>query len=93
MVPREIECFPWAGHMGLRLLDEVAAALDGARTALVFTNTRAQAERWYQALCYARYDDRERIALHHGSLDREQRAEVEAGSPAVVAALSWRPPP
>lgn len=79
VVPREIECFPWAGHMGLRLLDEVAAALDGARTALVFTNTRAQAERWYQALCYARYDDRERIALHHGSLDREQRAEVEAG--------------
>ncbi|MBL6756763.1 MAG: ligase-associated DNA damage response DEXH box helicase [Planctomycetes bacterium] len=79
VVPREIECFPWAGHMGLRLLDEVAAALDTARTALVFTNTRAQAERWYQALCYARYDDREGIALHHGSLDREQRAEVEAG--------------
>ncbi len=79
VVPREIECFPWAGHMGLRLLDEVAAALDTAQTALVFTNTRAQAERWYQALCYARYDDRDRIALHHGSLDREQRAEVEAG--------------
>ncbi len=79
VVPREIECFPWAGHMGLRLLDEVAAALGEARTALVFTNTRAQAERWYQALCYARYDDRERIALHHGSLDREQRAEVEIG--------------
>ena len=79
VVPGEIECFPWAGHMGLRLLDEVAAALDTARTALVFTNTRAQAERWYQALCYARYEDRERIALHHGSLDREQRTEVEAG--------------
>jgi ATP-dependent Lhr-like helicase len=79
VVPGEIECFPWSGHMGLHLLDDVAAALDSARTALVFTNTRAQAERWYQALCYARYDDRERIALHHGSLDREQRGEVEAG--------------
>ena len=79
VLPKEIECFPWSGHMGLRLLDEVAAALDGARTALVFTNTRAQAERWFQALCYARYDERERIALHHGSLDREQRSEVEAG--------------
>ena len=79
VVPGEIECFPWSGHMGLHLLGDVAAALDSARTALVFTNTRAQAERWYQALCYARYDDRERIALHHGSLDREQRGEVEAG--------------
>ena len=75
--PDSIERFPWAGHMGLRLLDEVARALDDSSSALVFTNTRAQAERWYQALCYARYDERDRIALHHGSLDREDRAEVE----------------
>ena len=79
VVPESIERFPWAGHMGLRLLDGVATALDGARSALVFTNTRAQAERWYQALCYARYERRDEIALHHGSLDREQRAEVERG--------------
>ncbi|MEM9799082.1 MAG: ligase-associated DNA damage response DEXH box helicase [Planctomycetota bacterium] len=79
IVPKSVDRFPWAGHMGLRLLDEVAAELDRATSALVFTNTRAQAERWYQALCYARYERRDEIALHHGSLDREQRGEVEAG--------------
>ncbi|QDV05622.1 putative ATP-dependent helicase Lhr [Planctomycetes bacterium Poly30] len=79
LLPASIERFPWSGHMGLRLLEEVAAELDTATSALVFTNTRHQAERWYQALCYARYDERERIALHHGSLDQEQRHEVEEG--------------
>lgn len=78
IVPSSVERFPWAGHMGLRLLDQVAEALDGAKSALVFTNTRAQAERWFQALSYARYERRDEIALHHGSLDREERARVEA---------------
>ena len=90
--PDSIERFPWAGHMGLRLLDEVARARDDSTSALVLTNTRAQAERWYQALCYARYDERDRIALHHGSLDREERADVErriaAGELRCVVATS-----
>ncbi|MGK0483950.1 MAG: ATP-dependent Lhr-like helicase [Planctomycetota bacterium] len=79
ILPTSIERFPWSGHMGLRLLNEVAAELDTATSALVFTNTRRQAERWYQALCYARYEQKDRIALHHGSLDQEQRHEVERG--------------
>lgn len=86
ILPDEIERFPWAGHMGLRLLDDVARALDTAKSALVFTNTRAQAERWFQALSYARYERREEIALHHGSLDREQRGEVER---AIAAGDLW----
>ncbi|MEL6430081.1 MAG: ligase-associated DNA damage response DEXH box helicase [Planctomycetota bacterium] len=77
VVPDSIERFPWAGHMGLRLLDEVCAELDRARAAIVFTNTRAQAERWYQAISYARYERRDEVGLHHGSLDRETRADVE----------------
>lgn len=77
VVPESVERFPWAGHMGLRLLAEVALETDRARSAIVFTNTRAQAERWFQAFCYARYERRDEIALHHGSLDREERADVE----------------
>lgn len=92
VLPPAVERFPWAGHMGLRLLDQVAAVLDSATSALVFTNTRAQAERWYQALCYARYERRDAIALHHGSLDREARADVErriaSGELWVVVATS-----
>ncbi|MEM8711896.1 MAG: DEAD/DEAH box helicase [Planctomycetota bacterium] len=79
VLPQSIERFPWSGHMGLHLLDEVASELDTATSALVFTNTRNQAERWFQALSYVRYEKRERIALHHGSLDREEREAVERG--------------
>ena len=46
---------------------------------LLFTNTRSQAERWYQALLEARPDWAGAIALHHGSLSGEVRGWVEAG--------------
>ena len=46
---------------------------------LLFTNTRSQAERWYQALLEARPDWAGTIALHHGSLSGEVRGWVEAG--------------
>ena len=39
-----------AGHIGLQLLDEVAAVVEAHRSTLIFTNTRRQAEVWYQAL-------------------------------------------
>ena len=52
----------------------------GSRTTLVFTNTRSQAELWYQALLEARPDWAGLIALHHGSLDRDVRDWVEAGA-------------
>jgi ATP-dependent Lhr-like helicase len=48
-----------------------------ARTTLVFINTRAQAELFFQAL-WAINDDDLPLALHHGSLSREARARVEA---------------
>ena len=43
----------------------------------MFTNTRAQAELWYQALLEARPDWAGLIALHHASLARETRDWVE----------------
>jgi len=77
VLPESVERFPWAGHLGLRLLPQVAAAVEEGRTALVFTNTRSQAEIWYQALLEARPDWAGDIALHHGSLDRKMRDWVE----------------
>ena len=49
----------------------------GARTTLVFLNTRAQAEVFFQHL-WAANDEGLPIAIHHGSLSREARQQVEA---------------
>ncbi len=75
--PPTIERFPWAGHIGTRLVPEVVRAIERARTTLVFTNVRSAAEIWYQALLEARPDWAGQIALHHGSLDRDVREWVE----------------
>jgi ATP-dependent helicase Lhr and Lhr-like helicase len=79
LLPPEVDAFPWAGHLGLTMLGPVLEVLRGKGTTLLFTNTRAQAERWCQAIAEARPDWREQIALHHGSLDRAERERVEAG--------------
>ncbi|WP_415922941.1 ligase-associated DNA damage response DEXH box helicase [Stutzerimonas kunmingensis] len=79
LLPPSIERFPWAGHLGLRMLPQVVEQIDSAATTLVFTNTRSQSEIWYQALLNARPDWAGLIALHHGSLAREVRDWVELG--------------
>ncbi|MEE4301189.1 MAG: DEAD/DEAH box helicase, partial [Pseudomonadales bacterium] len=78
LIPESLERFPWGGHIGLKQLDAVADAIDGAASTLVFCNTRFQAEAWYDALLRHRIDWIDRIALHHGSLDRDLRTRVEA---------------
>jgi ATP-dependent Lhr-like helicase len=79
LLPPSTERFPWGGHLGIRMVEPVVRELDVAASALVFTNTRSQAELWYQALLEARPDWAGIIALHHGSLDREVRDWVERG--------------
>ncbi|MGC4062923.1 MAG: ligase-associated DNA damage response DEXH box helicase [Aquabacterium sp.] len=79
LLPAEVERFPWAGHLGLSMLDAVVREVDACRNTLVFTNTRSQAELWYQALLEARPDWAGTIALHHGSLDKAVREWVETG--------------
>ncbi|MBV7542521.1 ligase-associated DNA damage response DEXH box helicase [Acidovorax sp. sic0104] len=79
MLPPKVDRFAWAGHMGLALLPQVVNSIEACASTLVFTNTRSQAERWYQALLEARPDWAGTIALHHGSLSQEVRAWVEAG--------------
>jgi ATP-dependent Lhr-like helicase len=85
--PQSVDSFPWAGHLGLRLLDTLVAALDMDQSTLMFTNTRNQAERWYQALTYALPEHQGKIALHHGSMEAAERAAIEAGVKA--GSLKW----
>ena len=68
---------PWAGHTAQHAMAEVYDAIRKARTALVFVNTRFQAEFAFQEL-WKLNDDSLPIALHHGSLAPEQRRKVEA---------------
>ncbi|MEQ8316946.1 MAG: ligase-associated DNA damage response DEXH box helicase [Phycisphaerales bacterium] len=77
--PQNIRRFPWAGHMGLAMLDEVLAYLDPDQPTLLFTNTRSQAEKWFHAISIKRPQWEGRLALHHGSIDREERERVELG--------------
>ena len=77
LLPERAERFPWAGHLGLSMLPQVIAEVEKSNTTLVFTNTRSQAEIWYQALLEARPIWAGMIALHHGSLDRAVREWVE----------------
>ncbi|MEM9050010.1 MAG: ligase-associated DNA damage response DEXH box helicase [Pseudomonadota bacterium] len=68
---------PWAGAGGRHAAPDVMAQIAQHRTTLVFINTRAQAELFFQAL-WAENRDALPIALHHGSLAREVRLRVEA---------------
>ncbi|MBV9463139.1 MAG: DEAD/DEAH box helicase, partial [Verrucomicrobiae bacterium] len=77
LLPHDIEHFPWAGHLGVKLLPQVVAAIETHESTLVFTNVRSGCEIWQQALLEARPDWADCMAIHHGSLDREIREEVE----------------
>lgn len=77
LLPKSVERFPWAGHLGLQLVDQVLREIECARTTLLFTNTRSQAELWYRAILEARPDWLKVLAIHHGSLDRVVRTKVE----------------
>lgn len=68
---------PWAGHTGLHALPEVYDIIRRAGMALIFVNTRWQAEFVFQSL-WAMNEDDLPIGLHHGSLAAEQRRKVEA---------------
>ncbi|MEO8567905.1 MAG: ligase-associated DNA damage response DEXH box helicase [Ginsengibacter sp.] len=75
--PDEIEKFPWAGHLGIKLVDKVIPIIMQSTTTLIFINTRGMSEMWYQALLTACPKLAGAIALHHGSVEQELRFWVE----------------
>ena len=79
LLPVEPGRFSWGGHLGAQMLEPVVREIESSGTTLVFTNTRSQAEIWYQLLLDQRPEWAGLVALHHGSLDKGVREWVEAG--------------
>jgi ATP-dependent Lhr-like helicase len=75
--PDEIEKYPWAGHLGIKLVHKVLPIIEESKTTLIFINTRGMSETWYQTLLDINPDLAGSIALHHGSIDMELRIWVE----------------
>ncbi|MEP7108333.1 MAG: ligase-associated DNA damage response DEXH box helicase [Ferruginibacter sp.] len=75
--PDEIEKYPWAGHLGIKLIEKVIPVIHANKTTLIFINTRGMSERWYQALLTEAPDLAGLIALHHGSIEQDLRIWVE----------------
>src|SRR5688572_8547795 len=75
--PDEIETYPWAGHLGIKLVHKILPIIHESKTTLIFINTRGMSEIWYQQILNASPDLAGAIALHHGSVERELREWVE----------------
>ena len=77
IIPEKMEKFPWRGHLGLHLIDEVVPIIKNSRTTLLFTNTRSQCEIWFQKLMNKYPEFAGEVAMHHGSINKETRLWVE----------------
>jgi ATP-dependent Lhr-like helicase len=77
ILPDKPEKLPWAGHLGIRLIDKVIPILESSSSTLLFTNTRSFAEIWYQKLLERAPSLAGQIAMHHGSISSELRQWVE----------------
>lgn len=75
--PDEIEKYPWAGHLGIKLAHKLIPIIEQSKTTLIFINTRGMSETWYQTLLDVCPDLAGSIALHHSSIDRELRTWIE----------------
>jgi ATP-dependent Lhr-like helicase len=74
---KSVERVPWSGHSARYSIGEIYEAIKASRLALIFVNTRSQAEVIFQELWHIN-EDTLPIAIHHGSLDVAQRRKVEA---------------
>jgi ATP-dependent Lhr-like helicase len=77
IIPESMDKFPWRGHLGLHLLEDVVKIINNSRSTLIFTNTRAQCELWFQALMHKHPEFAGEVAMHHGSINKETRIWVE----------------
>jgi len=77
ILPDHIDMLPWAGHLGHKLAHKLLPVIHKSKTTLIFTNTRGQAELWYQNLLSLDESLAGLIAIHHGSIDYELRNWIE----------------
>ncbi|WGF93604.1 ligase-associated DNA damage response DEXH box helicase [Aequorivita marisscotiae] len=77
IIPKKMETFPWRGHLGLHLLEEIVPIIKTSKTTIIFTNTRGQCEIWFQKLLEKHPEFAGEIAMHHGSIGKDTRLWVE----------------
>ena len=77
IIPDEIEKYPWAGHLGIKLAHQIIPIIQQSKTTLIFINTRGMSEMWYRKLLDICPELAGLIALHHGSIDMGLRIWVE----------------
>ncbi|QWX83935.1 ligase-associated DNA damage response DEXH box helicase [Cellulophaga sp. HaHaR_3_176] len=77
IIPKKMETFPWRGHLGLHLLEDIIPIINNSKTTLLFTNTRSQCEIWFQKILEKHPEFAGEIAMHHGSINKETRLWVE----------------
>jgi ATP-dependent Lhr-like helicase len=75
--PLERRAYPAAGHTAARVMRQLATFLGKTRTTLIFTNTRGAAELIGLRLKQLLPDLAPLIEVHHASIDRSVRLEVE----------------
>ncbi len=69
--------YPPAGYTGIRLYAELAELIRSRRSVIVFTNVRSAAEQLGLRLKELLPELADQIEIHHASLDRNVRMEVE----------------
>jgi len=77
LMPDEFERLPWAGHMGVKLIQHVIEVIHRHQSTLIFTNTRAQSEIWYQQLMEFAPELMGQVAMHHSAIAADVRNWVE----------------
>lgn len=77
ILPDTLEKMPWAGHLGIQLLDKVVEIVKQSTSTLIFTNTRSFAEIWYQKMLDKAPELSGLMAMHHGSISQQLRTWVE----------------
>lgn len=77
LMPEDTSNIPWAGHLGIQLIEKVVDIVRKHESTLIFTNTRAQAEIWYHKILDVYPEFAGIIAMHHSSISKELRFWVE----------------
>jgi ATP-dependent Lhr-like helicase len=77
IIPDEVERYPWAGHLGLKLVHKIIPIIEENQSTLIFINTRGMTEIWYQAILEVAPHLSGAIAIHHGSIEKDLRMWVE----------------
>lgn len=77
IIPKQMDTFPWRGHLGIHLLADIIPILKTSKTTLIFTNTRSQCEIWFQKILEKHPEFAGELAMHHGSINKETRLWVE----------------